>query len=148
MTAQRPPLHEHFVSWRTKKLHFTCQCSQKHFFVSNFCAKISKFKVTEYLEDCVKSVDHVPELFFLSRSQSAIIISSDQLLHFASLKVGNLEGVSQTLLEIDQARPVKQVNQTGIKTLLFWRSLVIVTLDCHPPFGPRTFGHQCFHPCF
>ena len=79
-------------------------------FVAILYAKI--FKASEYLEDGVESVDHVPELFLLSSSQSSVVISSDQFLHFASLKVGNLESISETLLEIDQARPVKQVNQS------------------------------------
>ena len=62
----------------------------------------------------MQPVDHVSELFLLISSESSIIISSDQFLHLTSLEIRNLECISQTLLLINQTRPVKQVNQTKV----------------------------------
>ena len=67
---------------------------------------------TTNLKDGVESVDHVPELLLLKGGESSIIVSSDERLHGAGLKVGHLEGVSQTLGVVNQAGPVEQVNQT------------------------------------
>ena len=81
----------------------------------NILQKILQYFVlvrTTNLKDGVESVDHVPELLLLKGGESSVIVSSDERLHGAGLKVGHLEGVSQTLCVINQAGPIEQVNQT------------------------------------
>ena len=99
--AQRQPSPSHSASWRTEIFqHFTK-------IITIFCVVR-----TTNLKDGVESVDHVPELLLLKCSESSIVVSSDERLHGAGLKVGHLEGVSQTLCVINQAGPIEQVNQT------------------------------------
>jgi hypothetical protein len=49
-----------------------------------------------YREDCVQSVEHVPELLFLFVGQGR-----EQTLHFPGLEVGDFEDVAKKELGVD-----------------------------------------------